>query len=63
VVADDEIGPEAEREFCGPINDGSDRVDYEMARQYLARCVANPLPVAAELARYRDAARGLQDGR
>jgi hypothetical protein len=27
-----------------------------MARGYLARCVANPLQAAAELARYRDAA-------
>ena len=52
-------GPEAERKFCCSINDGSDRVDYEMARQYLARCVANPLRVAAELARYRDAAQRL----
>jgi hypothetical protein len=40
-------------------DDGSDRVAYEMARQYLARCVANPLRVAAELARYRDAAQRL----
>ena len=47
-------GPEAEREFCGPITDGSDRVDYEMAREYLARRIANTLQVAAELARYRD---------
>ena len=40
-------GPKAEREFCGPINDGSDRVDYAMAREYLARRIANPLqPVA-----------------
>jgi hypothetical protein len=36
-------GPEAEREFCGPITDGSDCVAYELARQYLARRVANPL--------------------
>jgi hypothetical protein len=25
-------GPEAEKEFCGPITDGGDRIDYEMAR-------------------------------
>jgi hypothetical protein len=49
-------GPEAEKEFCGPINDDSDRADYQMAREYLARSVANPLQAAAELARYRDAA-------
>jgi hypothetical protein len=52
-------GPEAEKEFCGPISDDSDRVDYEMAREYLARCVANPLQAAAELVRYRDAAQRL----
>ena len=40
-------GPEAEREFCGPITDGRDRVDYEMAREYLARRIANPLQAAA----------------
>jgi hypothetical protein len=34
----------------------ADPIDYEMAREYLARCVANPLQAAAELARYRDAA-------
>ena len=52
-------GPEAERDFCGPITDGSDQTDYAMAREYLARCVANPLQAAAELARYRDAAQRL----
>jgi hypothetical protein len=49
----------AGKEFCGPITDDSNRIDYEMAREYLARCVANPLQAAAELARYRDAARRL----
>jgi hypothetical protein len=52
-------GPEAEREFCGPINNGSDRVYYEMARDYLARRVVNPLQAAAELARHRVAAQRL----
>ena len=52
-------GPEAERESCGPITDGSDCVAYELARQYLARRVANPLQAASKLARYRDAARRL----
>ena len=51
-------GPAAEREFCGPITDNSDRVDYEMARAYLARQL-HPLQVGAELARYRDAAQRL----
>ncbi len=51
-------GPEAEKEFCGPITDNSDRVDYEMAREYLARQL-NPLQVGAELVRYRDAAQRL----
>jgi hypothetical protein len=39
-------GPEAEREFCGPITDGSDRTDYDMARGYLARQF-EPLRAAA----------------
>jgi hypothetical protein len=52
-------GPEAEKEFCGTITDGGDRTDYEMAREYLARSVANPLQAAAELVRYRDAAQRL----
>ena len=52
-------GPEAEREFCGPITDNSDRVDYQMARDYLARHIANPLQAAAELVRFRDAAQRL----
>jgi hypothetical protein len=52
-------GPEAEKEFCGPINDDGDRLDYEMARKYLARQISNPLQVAAELVRYRDAAHRL----
>ena len=30
-----------------------------MAREYLARCIANPLHAAAELTRYRDAAQRL----
>ena len=41
-------GPEAEGKFCCSINDGSDRVDYEMAREYLARRVANPLQAVAK---------------
>jgi hypothetical protein len=49
----------AEREFCGLINDGSDRVDYEMAREYLARRVSNLSQAATELARYCDAAQRL----
>jgi hypothetical protein len=49
-------GPEAEREFCGPISDNSDRTDYKMARDYLARHIANPLQAAAEFIRHRDAA-------
>jgi hypothetical protein len=52
-------GPEAEKEFCGPISDDSDRVDYQMARDYLARHIANPLQAAAELVRFRDAAQRL----
>jgi hypothetical protein len=51
-------GPEAEREFCGAITDNSDRIDHEMARDYLARQL-NPLQVGAELVRCRDAAQRL----
>ncbi len=52
-------GPEAERELCGAADDGGDHLDYEMAREYLARHITNPLNAAAELARYRDAAQRL----
>jgi hypothetical protein len=52
-------GREAEREFYGHISDGSDRVDYAMARDYLAHHVSNPLHAAAELARFRAAAQRL----
>jgi hypothetical protein len=51
-------GPEAEKEFCGPIDDGSGQTDYQMAREYLARSIANPLQAAAD-SRYRDAAQRL----
>jgi hypothetical protein len=51
-------GPEAEKEFCGSISDDSDRADYEMARDYLARQFS-PLQIGAELTRYRDAAQRL----
>jgi hypothetical protein len=51
-------GPEAEKEFCGSINDDSDAVDYEVACQYLAAAFA-PWQVEAELVRYRDAAQHL----
>jgi hypothetical protein len=51
-------GPEAENEFCGPITDDSDRIDYKMAYAYLARQL-NPLQIGAELTRYRDAAQRL----
>jgi hypothetical protein len=52
-------GPEAEKEFCGPITDHSDRIDYQMAYEYLARRIANPLQIGAELARCRNAAERL----
>ncbi len=39
----------------GPITDGSDRIDYEMARGYLARHY-QPLQVEAEIVRFRAAA-------
>jgi hypothetical protein len=48
-------GPAAEEFFCGPITDGSDRIDIEMARRYLARRF-DLLRIEVELGRARDAA-------
>jgi hypothetical protein len=48
-------GPAAEKLFCGPIPDNSDRVDQQMAREYLARIVS-PLRIGVEIARHQDAA-------
>jgi hypothetical protein len=52
-------GPAAEELFCGAIEDGSDAGDLQMAREYLARSISNPLRAAAELARCRAAAERL----
>ena len=49
-------GPAAETLFRGPIEDGSDSGDLQMAREYLARAIANPLQAAIEFARCRAAA-------
>jgi hypothetical protein len=49
-------GPIGEQYFCGPISDGSDRVDYEMARAYLARDHHSRFEIEAEIARFRNAA-------
>ena len=51
-------GPAAEEFFCGPIEDGADRADYEMARHYLKRQFT-PLQLATEFERLRDAAHRL----
>jgi hypothetical protein len=51
-------GPAAEEYFCGSIEDGADRIDYEMARRHLARRF-EPLFIAAEIARHREAAERL----
>ena len=48
-------GPAAEELFCGAITDGSDQVDYEMARTYLARRF-DPLRIGVEIGGARDAA-------
>jgi hypothetical protein len=48
-------GPIGEQYCCGPINDRSDEVDYQMARRYLARQF-DPLRVEVEIGRARDAA-------
>ena len=50
--------PEAEALLCGRIDDGSDQTDYDMARPYLTR-EFQPLQLATELARFRDAAQRL----
>jgi hypothetical protein len=45
-------GIAAEEMFCGPITDGGDQPDLRMAREHVARAIANPLHAAAELARW-----------
>jgi hypothetical protein len=52
-------GPCAEELFCGAITDGGDLADYEIAREYLSRSIANQLQAAAALVRYRVAAERL----
>ncbi len=49
-------GPESELEFCGPTNDGGDRIDYSMARRYLAPSIDNPVASRGRTAPHRDAA-------
>ena len=51
-------GPAAEEFFCGPIEDGTDRADYSLARHYLARRF-DPLQIGTEIARLADAAQRL----
>jgi hypothetical protein len=51
-------GPEAEKEYCGAVDDGGNRIDYDHARRELARQFG-PLHVGFQLARYRDAAERL----
>jgi hypothetical protein len=52
-------GPAAEEYFCGSIEVGADRIDVEMVRRYLARRF-EPLRIAAEIARLRDAAERIE---
>ena len=60
-------GPAAEEMFCGPITDGGDEPDLQMAREQVSRAIADPLQeVGIELARCRVAARSsssIQSGR
>ena len=51
-------GPAAEEMVCGPICDGGDRGDLEMARTYL-RSRFSELEVAQQMQRMRDAANRL----
>ena len=44
-------GPASEILFCGPITDGGDEPDLQMARDHLSRAIADPLRAAAELSR------------
>ena len=48
-------GPAAERYFVGPITDGGDQPDIQMARGYLSQRF-DPLTVGAEIVQLRDAA-------
>jgi hypothetical protein len=52
-------GIAGEELFCGPITGGGDQPDLQMAREYLARSISNPLRAAAELSRCRTAAERL----
>jgi hypothetical protein len=49
-------GPVGEQHFCGAINDGSDAVDYAMAREYLADGGWDALQVEAKIKLAQDAA-------
>jgi hypothetical protein len=51
-------GPCAEEVYCGKIDDGSDWVDVQMAREYLGRKY-NALQIGFQLNRHRDAADAL----
>jgi hypothetical protein len=48
-------GPASEEFFCGKIEDGSDRIDIEMTRGYLAHRF-DPLRIEVEIGRARAAA-------
>ena len=48
-------GPASEQLFCGPITDGGDCIDQQMARKYLADTV-DALRIGVEMARHQDAA-------
>ena len=49
-------GPASEEYFCGRITDGTDRIDVDMAREFLYLAKFNVFTVAAEIARLRAAA-------
>ena len=48
-------GPAAEEYFCGPITDGADRADIEMAKRHLAR-TCNLVMIGTGIRQARDAA-------
>jgi hypothetical protein len=51
-------GPAAEQVFCGPITDGADQVDIEMAGGYLRECYSDG-QIEQQFARMRTAAERL----
>lgn len=52
-------GPIGEQLLCGPISEGGDQIDYDMAREYLAMAGCDLLQTAAGIVVCREAAERL----